>query len=419
MQLLELKILSTFAILLVNVIGGAPLLFRCAREGSSRGSVAFSVVVCAAGGLLLSASLLQMLPEAVEGLAELSAAHSFPYAFFACGVGWMFVLAMQSVVQACLLARCGKERTTATAAMEDEKTPMLNGAGDEKKKKRDGTQGWGASARKLMRKWKGMVALGRGKEDVDLTEFEDLDGDTLRYNLTEELAEQRAEEKKKTKTEPLQMTSLEGGTETSSPGKMEEQAEKKEEKQAEVEVLPPEGRTGGFLLLTTVLLESFVSGLSLGMQPKQAHVLVMLLAVVTHDWAEAMALTMLLMRQGMRASRASLWALGVGAISVLGVTAGILYLHFVSSPSTEGGEEDHETLIGAFFMAFAAGNFLYVSTVEMIGVELFSHGHGHGHVAVKTAASSSSFWERRGVTLLKKAVVFAAFALSSLTALYF
>ena len=122
--------------------------------------------------------------------------------------------------------------------------------------------------------------------------------------------------------------------------------------------------TSSFLLLAVCALESCISGLALGVQKSQKQAFILFLAIITHIWAEAFALSASFLKANQSGNFVVKLMFGFSLITPVGIVSGILLYSILAGGAAEIAEEA--------LVAFAAGIFLYVATFEIIGEEFES-----------------------------------------------
>ncbi len=132
----------------------------------------------------------------------------------------------------------------------------------------------------------------------------------------------------------------------------------------ELAVHAVESQMSAYALLAALSVHSVLAGIALGAQSTLDGALAVLIAVLAHKTTEGFALGVSLARN--RVPPTTAWPLLVGfsAAAPLGIGLGAL-----ATASASGIGE----LFEASFSAIAAGTFLYISSLDMIGEE-FSHG---------------------------------------------
>ena len=123
-------------------------------------------------------------------------------------------------------------------------------------------------------------------------------------------------------------------------------------------------KTLPYLLTATLMIHSFIEGGALGLSPTLTETSILLIAIIAHKGAESFALTMLLLRHRLALKKILYLVLAFTLMTPLGIAGG----SWVAA-------ENHIGLLAGYFNAFAAGTFLYISTLH--------HGHFHEHAEGK------------------------------------
>lgn len=100
MEITTLKLISTFAILLVALAGGALPVIR-ARSKFDKKSKFLTYGNAFSGGVLLGAALLHLLPEAIEGWQDLYPNSTYPWIELLVASGVLLVLFVEKVLVGC------------------------------------------------------------------------------------------------------------------------------------------------------------------------------------------------------------------------------------------------------------------------------------------------------------------------------
>jgi zinc transporter ZupT len=123
-----------------------------------------------------------------------------------------------------------------------------------------------------------------------------------------------------------------------------------------------------YLAAVTLIIHSLIEGAALGVSTELATASVIFLAIFIHKGSESFALSITLCRGNVIPSKQLYWILGVFSLMTpIGIALGST---IAANMQFEQGE-----LIGAGFNAFAAGTFLYMSTLHHI------HHHQRLHEA--------------------------------------
>eukprot|EP00668_Euglena_longa_P032023 GGOE01041306.1.p2 GENE.GGOE01041306.1~~GGOE01041306.1.p2 ORF type:complete len:315 (-),score=92.53 GGOE01041306.1:291-1211(-) len=122
--------------------------------------------------------------------------------------------------------------------------------------------------------------------------------------------------------------------------------------------------TAGYVLLLALSLHGATEGTALGLQDDAEAVFPLLVAIVAHKWAEALALGISFASTGMDRQRATVLLTAFALSSPLGIALGMA-LTAVLSP-----------LAVACSLAMAAGSFLYIGASDIV-VEEFAPGQSN------------------------------------------
>lgn len=115
-----------------------------------------------------------------------------------------------------------------------------------------------------------------------------------------------------------------------------------------------------YILALTLMIHALIEGGALGISPTFTETSTLLIAIAAHKGAESLALGLLLIRHQLSLQRIIYLVLLFTLMTPLGIAGGT----WLSLGS-------HHSLIEGIFNAFAAGTFLYISTLH--------HGHFHEH----------------------------------------
>lgn len=128
-----------------------------------------------------------------------------------------------------------------------------------------------------------------------------------------------------------------------------------------------------YFLALTLIVHSLVEGAALGVNDELATASVLFLAIIAHKGSESFALSFILCKDNVLANKQLFWIIGIFSIMTpLGIFLGTSITSFLQFKQSQ--------LIIAGFNAFAAGTFLYMSTLHHI------HHHQRLHEA-------ESMWE--------------------------
>lgn len=119
-----------------------------------------------------------------------------------------------------------------------------------------------------------------------------------------------------------------------------------------------------YVLALTLMTHAFIEGAALGISPTFSETSLLLIAVVAHKGSESFALCTLLLRH----------KLALNTIIILALIFTLMTPFGISLGSWLALGQSNNVIIGCFD-AFAAGTFLYISTLH--------HGHFHEHTAGK------------------------------------
>lgn len=124
------------------------------------------------------------------------------------------------------------------------------------------------------------------------------------------------------------------------------------------------------LFIAMNVLEDFFGGLALGMQSDIVGASVIFFSIVSFQWVESILLVILLRkpqeitkRWGANARKTILYVICFSFINYTGIVIALIIGATVNSMTTIN-------FLSSSFGAFIAGNFLYISTVEMLGGQL-------------------------------------------------
>jgi len=116
-----------------------------------------------------------------------------------------------------------------------------------------------------------------------------------------------------------------------------------------------------YILFSVLGLESFISGSALGITGTSVGVMVIGIAIITHTWAEAFALCTSFLKAGMSNRRIYKLVAVFSVITPLGILAGMVLQSILQGYVAK--------VVSGMLIAFAAGTFLYVATLEIIAEE--------------------------------------------------
>lgn len=125
----------------------------------------------------------------------------------------------------------------------------------------------------------------------------------------------------------------------------------------------PEKNSVPYVLAFTLMVHAFIEGLALGIGPSLSEALMIFIAIIAHKGSESFALSMMLLKHHLKTKRALLIIFVFTLLTPLGIGIGTLF--DVIALGNQG------ILLVSLFNAFAAGSFLYISTIH--------HVHFHQH----------------------------------------
>lgn len=118
-----------------------------------------------------------------------------------------------------------------------------------------------------------------------------------------------------------------------------------------------------YILTLTLVIHALTEGAALGIGSTLSETIMLLIAIVAHKGSESFALCMTLLRHQVPTKRILTIVIMFSLMTPLGIALGETVNVFAYAPNGE--------LIAAIFNAFAAGTFLYISTLH--------HIHFHQH----------------------------------------
>lgn len=118
-----------------------------------------------------------------------------------------------------------------------------------------------------------------------------------------------------------------------------------------------------YILALTLIIHSLIEGMALGIGPTFSEALLLFIAIIAHKGSESFALCMTLLRHHCPLPRIIFLVIFFALMTPLGILFGTTLDAYTFLPSGE--------LTAAIFNAFAAGTFLYISTLH--------HAHFHQH----------------------------------------
>jgi len=120
-----------------------------------------------------------------------------------------------------------------------------------------------------------------------------------------------------------------------------------------------------YVLLAGLSVHSVLAGIALGAQPNLERTIAVMLAVVAHKSTEGFALGISLARNRVPTRVSHSLILAFAAAAPAGIAVGGVATTFLAGP--------HAATFEGSFSAIAAGTFVYIASLDMIGEE-FSHG---------------------------------------------
>ncbi|MBA3662445.1 MAG: ZIP family metal transporter [Gammaproteobacteria bacterium] len=118
-----------------------------------------------------------------------------------------------------------------------------------------------------------------------------------------------------------------------------------------------------YVLAFTLMIHALIEGLALGMGPSLTETLMLFIAIMAHKGSESFALCVLLLQHHLNLKRILFIVIVFSLLTPLGICLGT-WLDIISLGS-------RGVIIASMFNAFAAGSFLYISTIH--------HVHFHNH----------------------------------------
>jgi len=123
--------------------------------------------------------------------------------------------------------------------------------------------------------------------------------------------------------------------------------------------------TAGWILFSVLALESFISGSACGVSSTDLGALVIFIAIITHIWAEAFALSATFLKTKMEGRTCTKVMACFSLVTPVGIYVGMLLQTVL--------EGETALITKAMLISFAAGTFLYISIVEVMAEE-FENG---------------------------------------------
>jgi zinc transporter 1/2/3 len=137
------------------------------------------------------------------------------------------------------------------------------------------------------------------------------------------------------------------------------------------------------VVATIIIIHSFIEGSALGLNIALAPAIILAVAIIAHKGSESFALAFVLNRETLPKNILYLLVSVFLITTPLGIALGTFSTYFLQSHL--------EILLTAIFNAFAAGTFLYMSTLHHI------NHHAHGH---KEEKLGEFFYLVAGLTLM-------------------
>lgn len=375
---LILKILGGLAVLIVTVVGALAPFFLQQRYASSR---RYAHIIHLSNhlsiGVFLGAALLHLLPDSIRMFADLLQDSSSPFVdifpFLILGVGMVLADFIASLTS----AAAPKDLVLAAAALatNDTKSHRTNSEADFSVFSSERGCESSLNATEIHRhgseERQGTVCVIRGEKldrsrrHAENTEYSPLvesnDGHQNMQSLF--FAERRHRERVSVVLDSQRKISC-----FRSPTNSEIASVDNEDQgiDADEEVLALEHRHiaikshGGLPYIIAVLLgfHSLVAGMALGAAAEKSDAIAILVAILSHKWAESFALSLTLVKQHITL-RESLGIVSVYSLMCpLGISVAVVLTEFVISGTPVLAVE-------AAFSAFASGTFLYVAVVHM------------------------------------------------------
>ena len=116
-----------------------------------------------------------------------------------------------------------------------------------------------------------------------------------------------------------------------------------------------------YVLLLVLSLHSVITGVALGTESRVAQAAIIMIAVLAHKGTAAFALGVSMLRNDISTSRFTSTIMVFSSATPIGILLGIIVMSLVTGRTAQ--------LFEALFDALAAGTFLYVAVVDIIGEE--------------------------------------------------
>lgn len=120
-----------------------------------------------------------------------------------------------------------------------------------------------------------------------------------------------------------------------------------------------------YVLLLILSIHSIITGVALGTESRIIQAVVIMIAVLAHKGTAAFALGVSMLRTGIERGRFTRTIILFSTTTPLGIILGLAVMSLVTGRAAQAFE--------ALFDALAAGTFLYVAVVDIIGEEFAGH----------------------------------------------
>lgn len=118
-----------------------------------------------------------------------------------------------------------------------------------------------------------------------------------------------------------------------------------------------------YILTLTLIIHAVTEGAALGIGTTLSETFMLLIAIIAHKGSESYALCVMLLRHELPFRRVLLLVITFSLMTPFGISMGAMVQHLAAAREGE--------ILSAYFNAFAAGTFLYISTLH--------HIHFHKH----------------------------------------
>jgi zinc transporter ZupT len=131
-------------------------------------------------------------------------------------------------------------------------------------------------------------------------------------------------------------------------------------------------RSLAYIFFIVSLIESILSGLSIGLQQKDKSLFVLAISIISHDWIEAMVLVISFFPIRNRKDQyyVAKYSAAFCLATPLGIILGSLLVSYVSQYIAD--------VLSGVSIAFISGVFMYISIVEMISKEFHESSFSYG-----------------------------------------